>query len=44
MENIIKYVIPAVLILLAVGIILSGYVKASPDVAVIISGLIKENI
>ena len=37
----IKIIVPAVLVLLAVILLLTGYVKASPDVAIIISGLKK---
>ncbi len=41
MDEIIKYAIPAAIALTILVIILSGYVKASPDVAMIISGLKK---
>ncbi|MBQ3384515.1 MAG: flotillin family protein [Erysipelotrichaceae bacterium] len=39
MERIIPFVIAAVIAVAVIAILMSGYVKASPDVAVIISGL-----
>ena len=39
MERIIPFVIAAVIAIAVIAILMSGYVKASPDVAVIISGL-----
>ena len=39
MERFIPYIIAAVIVIAVVVILMSGYVKASPDVAVIISGL-----
>ncbi|MBQ1521640.1 MAG: flotillin family protein, partial [Erysipelotrichaceae bacterium] len=41
MERIIPFVIAAVIAIAVIAILMSGYVKASPDVAVIISGLNK---
>lgn len=41
MEKYLPYVIPAVIVVLLIVLLFSGYVKASPDVAVIISGLKK---
>ena len=41
MERIIPFVIAAVIVIAVILILMSGYVKASPDVAVIISGLNK---
>ncbi|MBR2745223.1 MAG: flotillin family protein [Erysipelotrichaceae bacterium] len=41
MERIILFVIAAVIAIAVIAILMSGYVKASPDVAVIISGLNK---
>ena len=39
MERIIPFVIAAVIAIAVIAILMSGYVKASPDVAVIMSGL-----
>jgi len=39
MEKIIPFVIAAAIVIAVIAILMSGYVKASPDVAVIISGL-----
>ena len=39
MKNIIYLVIPAAMLIGFLIFILSGYVKASPDVAIIVSGL-----
>ncbi|MBQ1757798.1 MAG: flotillin family protein, partial [Erysipelotrichaceae bacterium] len=41
MEKLIPYIVPALIIIVVMVIVLTGYVKASPDVAIIISGLKK---
>ena len=42
MENLIPYLVPAVIVVIVVLLLLLGYVKAPPDQAYIISGLKKE--
>ena len=41
MEKLIPFIVPALIIIVVMVIVLTGYVKASPDVAIIISGLKK---
>lgn len=41
MEKLIPYIVPALIVIVVMVIVLTGYVKASPDVAIIISGLKK---
>ena len=36
MEKLIPYIVPALIIIVVMVIVLTGYVKASPDVAIII--------
>ena len=42
MSNLISYIVPAAIAILAIIIIASGYLKAPPDVAYVISGLRKK--
>ena len=39
MENLIPYLVPAVIVVIVVLLLLLGYVKAPPDMAYIISGV-----
>lgn len=39
MENLIPYLVPAVIVVIIVLLLLLGYVKAPPDMAYIISGV-----
>ena len=41
MENLIPYLVPAVIVVIVVLLLLLGYVKAPPDMAYIISGVKK---
>ena len=42
MSNLISYIVPAIVVILAIIIIASGYLKAPPDIAYVISGLRKK--
>ena len=42
MENLIPYLVPAVIVVIVVLLLLLGYVKAPPDMAYIISGVKKK--
>ena len=43
MENLIPYLVPAVIVVIVVLLLLLGYVKAPPDMAYIISGVKKKS-
>lgn len=41
LSELVKFIVPAIIALVVLAILLSGYVKASPDTAYIISGMRK---
>ncbi len=41
LSELVKFIVPAIIVLVVLAILLSGYVKASPDTAYIISGMRK---
>lgn len=42
LSELVKFIVPAVIVIVVLAILLSGYVKASPDTAYIISGMRKK--
>ena len=41
LSELVKFIVPAIIVIVVLAILLSGYVKASPDTAYIISGMRK---